>query len=100
MFPSKYLCATDFENPVVVKIKNVSIEKPGEAQEPRSVCSFASDMQPMMLNKTNAAAIANIADSDDSDDWIGVPVELYRNSVRAADRRSLPADGWSGSSDL
>jgi hypothetical protein len=81
MFPGKWLRATDIEKSLAVRIKNVSIEKVGQEQEPKLVCSFVGTLKPMIVNKTNFATLVTITGCENSDEWSGQRVELYRESI-------------------
>src|SRR5438093_8585771 len=82
MFPSRFFKAEDLDEPLVVKIKQVQIERlGGENGDEKPVMSFVGQTKGLALNKTNAATIINIVGSDDVDDWIGAKVELYKDSV-------------------
>jgi hypothetical protein len=84
-FPSKYLKATDLgDGPTVVTIKLAELERikgfDGKEQ-PKVVCYFAKKYKPLILNRTNFDAITDIADSGETDDWVGTRIELYATPV-------------------
>jgi hypothetical protein len=81
MFPSKYLRGADLEKPLAVRIKSVSIELLGKEQEAKPVCYFVGDVKPMILNKTNCATLITITGTEESDEWGGHRVELYRETI-------------------
>lgn len=103
-FPSKYIAAADLQGKTpTVTIANVVMEqvgKPGEPQKP--VVYFQGKQKGMVLNKTNAHAIA-AAYGDDMEEWIGAAVELFviwtdfqgkaveAIRVRIPQRRAAPA---------
>ncbi len=74
MFPSKYLRAADVSAPIRDVITGVSHELVGD--ELKSVAHFR-DTKSMVLNKTNATKLEELAGSDESNDWKGLEVELY-----------------------
>jgi hypothetical protein len=77
-FPSKFLKASDLNGQAVnVKISGVKVESVGQGQESKPVVYFAGKQKGMVLNKTNAGKIANIAGSQDTDDWADVVVQIY-----------------------
>jgi len=78
-FPSKYLKATDLPaEGKVVTIKVVTAEQVSQdpGSEPRPVAHF-TDSKPLPLNRTNAATIASILGSPETEAWTGRTVELY-----------------------
>ena len=84
-FPSKYLKATDLnDGPAVVTIKLAELERikgfDGKEQ-PKVVVYFAKKYKPLILNRTNFDAITDIADSGETDDWVGTRIELYTTPV-------------------
>jgi hypothetical protein len=80
-FPSKHLRASDLEHPLAVRIQYVANEKVGQEQEAKFVCHFVGEMKPLILNKTNFAALVTITGKEDSDEWSGAQVELVRESI-------------------
>lgn len=88
-FPSNWLKADDIPKgkKVRCKIREVQMEKCGEGDKP--VCYFASKDKGLVLNKTNAAALAAVY-GDDTDDWIDQEVLLYVAQV-SYQGRMVPA---------
>lgn len=82
-FPSRYLKATDLNGRTRnVIIKDVTMEEVGQAKDRRFVAYFrGEDAKGLVLNKTNAKRIANIAGSQDTDDWVGTKVALKAEMV-------------------
>jgi hypothetical protein len=79
-FPSTFLKADDLQGRrVTVQIDNVTIEELGDERKP--VLHFIGKDRGLVLNKTNAAMVTEIAGSDDTDDWHGVSVVLYPTRV-------------------
>jgi len=75
-FPSSYLKAADLQGRrVTVAIDKVVMEDIGGEHKP--VVKFQGKDRGIVLNKTNAAMIAEIAGSEETDDWHGVKVTLY-----------------------
>lgn len=75
-FPSTYLKAADLQGRrVAVTIAGVVIEEIGGEHKP--IVKFVGKDRGIVLNKTNAAMIAEIANSAETDDWAGVKVVLY-----------------------
>jgi hypothetical protein len=84
-FPSKYLKAADLnDGPAVVTIKLAELERikgfDGKEQ-PKVVVYFAKQYKPLILNRTNFDAITDIADSGETDDWVGTRIELFAAPV-------------------
>lgn len=77
-FPSKYLKASDIgDAQPVVQIARVTVEAVGREQEQKPILYFVGKSKGVVLNKTNARAIAQIAGSNETDDWTGITVQLY-----------------------
>jgi hypothetical protein len=74
MYPSKYLKADDFDEPVVWRIKRISEETMGDG-EMKHVCYFDECPRGMVLNVTNGRLLASLF-GDDVDDCIGRQVEI------------------------
>ena len=75
-----YLRAADLQKPVQVQISEVAIktfndQKTGEEQR-KIVLHFAGAKKTMVLNKTQARAVAAAVGSDDLDGWPGRAVVL------------------------
>ena len=83
-FPSKYLKASDLgDRSLTVTIDNVVIENVGQegsAEEHKPVIYFAGKQKGLVLNKTNAEAIAYVY-GDETDAWLGKPVEIFTMMV-------------------
>lgn len=77
-FPSKYLKASDLKGgEPIVAIDHVTSEAVGRDREMKAVVYFRGKEKGVVLNKTNANKIAQLAGSFDTDDWTGVQVKLY-----------------------
>jgi hypothetical protein len=77
-FPSKWLKASDLgENAPVVTISHVAMEQVGREQDAHPVVYFVGKNKGVVLNKTNAKAIAAIVGSAETDDWAGHKVQLF-----------------------
>jgi hypothetical protein len=75
-FPSTFLKAADLQGKrVTVSIDKVVMEDIGGEHKP--VVKFQGKDRGIVLNKTNAQMIAEIAGTDETDDWKGVKVVLY-----------------------
>lgn len=80
VFPSKFLRAADLGHATpVVTIDRAPIEVVGEDR--RIVVYFTGKDKGLVLNKTNANAIADIVGSEDTDDWSGKRIKLVKAKV-------------------
>lgn len=78
-FESKYLGKEDVGTPLVATIERVQFEEihndeGGKDRKP--VARFGGDTKGLILNLTNWGVLED-AYGEDSDDWIGKPVEVY-----------------------
>ena len=80
LFPSKYLRTPDLNgSAVVAEISHVEMEEIGGERKP--ILCFKDRQKGLVLNRTNAHAISE-AYGEDSDDWIGKPVEVYPTTTQ------------------
>ena len=78
-FPSKYVRASDLRNkPARVVISNLVYETIDNKR--KLIMFFQGKEKGLVLNKTNATAIATVY-GQDTDDWIGGELELYPTMV-------------------
>jgi hypothetical protein len=76
MFPGQYLKATDLGGRrAMVTISRVEMEDIGDQEKP--VVYFHGKEKGLVLNKTNATSIEEIARTDETDRWRGVSIVLY-----------------------
>jgi hypothetical protein len=76
MFPSAFLKAGDLGSArPVLRIRTVGFEEIGDERKP--VVYFEGKTKGLVLNKTNAGSIVEIAGTDDTDHWVGVAIRLY-----------------------
>ncbi len=92
-FPSRYLRSADIPpgSSTAVTINTVKVENVENSSDPdddKPVLYFEDRRKGMVLNRTNAAVIAE-AYGDETDDWKGQPVEVFvsRTEFRG---RSVP----------
>lgn len=86
-FPSDYVKAADLgRNRVKATIDNVTIEKIGN-EDQKPVVYFQGKEKGLVLNKTNANMISEIAGTDETDDWKGVQIVMYVTKVEYAGKR-------------
>lgn len=81
MFPSKYLAASDLRGRDVAvtidRIAHDSMRDPKSGREIRKpVLYFERKQKGMVLNKTNAFAIAEILGEENTEKWIGCEIVL------------------------
>jgi len=85
-FPSNYLKAADLRGGrVTVAIDSVVIENIGDEDKP--IVYFQGKEKGLVLNKTNANMITEIAKSSETEQWPGVRVTLYSCKVDFQGRR-------------
>lgn len=77
-FPSKYLKAGDLhgQEPIVT-IDRVEFEAVGRTREMKAVVYFVGKDKGLVLNKTNATKIANLAGTMETDEWHGHRIRLF-----------------------
>lgn len=85
-FPSRYLKAADLGagRPVVV-IAGVTMEEIGEEKLP--VLSMVGKDKAIVLNRTNANMIAEIAGTTETEGWRGVKIQLYATKTDFGGKR-------------
>lgn len=81
-FPSNYLKASDLKGgqPVVV-IDRLEFEPVGQQKEMKPILYFEGKEKGLVLNKTNAKNITNLAGTSETDDWTGFAIRLYSAHV-------------------
>ena len=87
MFPSKYLRAADFMGKSVTKtISKVDSEKlrlADNSKVSKYIVHFEDTEKMLVLNKTNAYAIADALNEKDALKWIGRQITLYPTTCEA-----------------
>ena len=79
LYTTRFLKSGDLvDSPKQVVIDKVMRERLGDDIVP--ILNFESG-KPMTLNRTNAHAIAEIAGTDETKDWHGVVVVLFRSTT-------------------
>ena len=84
-FAGAYIRAEDITSPIVLEVSHVHLEVIGD--DDRHVLYFVGHDKSLPLNKTNAFALADLI-SEETDDWKGHKVELYRDSVMYQGKRT------------
>jgi hypothetical protein len=84
MFPSNWLKAGDIpeDENLVLTIKSVEIEEVGQGddKEQKPVCYFEETEKGLVLNKTNATAVAE-QHGPDTREWTGKRIALFATEV-------------------
>lgn len=77
-FPSTYIKAGDLEGRSInVTIREVKVEQVGRDRDQKPVVYFDGKTKGLVLNKTNARKIANLAGSADTEDWPGLQICIF-----------------------
>lgn len=79
---SRFLKQHDVEKPVLVTIKSceeVNVALEGDEPDMRWALFFRELDKPMTLNSTNAQIIASITGSEETENWPGKIIVLYRD---------------------
>lgn len=86
VFHSKYLKAEDLQGKTVrVTIDRVEYEMVGLEEgkkERKLVVYLVNKERQLVLNKTNAESIAEIAGDDDTDNWGGIQIALFPDKTK------------------
>lgn len=88
-FPSSWISVEDVKTPQTLTIYSCEIEEVGPDKEPKLVISFTEREQKLIVNKTNATTISTLH-GDDTDDWIGKTITLYRSTANFGGK-TMPA---------
>src|SRR5689334_25343460 len=85
-FPSKYLKAADLQGrDVIASIDYCEMANIGDDE--KLVVYFQGKNKGMVLNRTNANMITEIAGTDETDEWQGIKIKLYSCRVDFQGRR-------------
>jgi hypothetical protein len=77
-FPSTYLKASDLQGrEIAVTIERVEFEAVGREREQKAIVYFVGKTKGVVLNKTNAKKIVEIAGSALTEDWYGTTIILF-----------------------
>lgn len=93
LFPSRFLNASnvDQNHPLVATIEFAKTEtlegKNGNAEE-KLILYFSDCKQTLALNGVNFDSIVEITGKDDSDDWAGTKIEVFRTMTEMAGKRT------------
>src|SRR5437868_15463577 len=83
-YPSKYFKATDFpEEPMVLKVEMTRLEPFDNNGKPteKLVMYFVGQKSGLVVGPTAWGQIADVTGSDDTEDWPGHWLELYRDKT-------------------
>lgn len=84
-FPSQYLKASDLKGAQpVVTIDRVEFEPVGKNKEMKPILYFTGKEKGLVLNRTNAKTIINLAGTAETDEWAGFAIKLYATTVEFA----------------
>ena len=81
---SKFLRKNDVDPPVLVTIgelEQVDVSMPREPAELKWALHFAELEKPLIMNSTNAELIKQITGSEETDDWVGHKIVLYKDDT-------------------
>lgn len=102
-YPSKYLAAEDLDSDVIVTILDTNLEEIGQGAQKgnKLILTLKGYKKKLVLNKTNAKAIADVLGDDDTDSWEGKKITIgprdveYQgemvSSIRVVKRKAAPA---------
>lgn len=81
VYPSRYLKASDLDDPTRARVTAITTELFGEKKEPKFVFTLTGQTKPFVCNVTSARTMEELTGSDDADDWIGTEVMLKPTKV-------------------
>lgn len=88
MFPSKYLKGIDLNDQfwtlTIARVELVEVFIPPATRDHKWAIYFKGAHKGMILNKTNAEAMAEIFRSDDTDDWLGKRITIFPEQVKVS----------------
>lgn len=91
-FPSKYLKSGDItDEDMVLTISHVEIENVGQGgdTELKPIVYFTETDKGLVLNKTNAATIAKVVGTPETDGWPGKKIALFATEVDFQGKQTL-----------
>ncbi len=89
-FPSRFMQSADLDDgPITATMKEVLHENLGTTDKPdeKPVAVFEEAVKPVVLNITRCEALAEIAGSEDMDDWPGIRIRLSKGWTRYQGKR-------------
>lgn len=91
-FPSKYLKSGDItDGDMVLTISHVEMENVGQGDdaEIKPIVYFEETEKGFVLNKTNAATIAKVVGTPETDGWAGKQIALFATEVDFQGKQTL-----------
>jgi hypothetical protein len=85
MFPSRFLQASDVEEPITATIAGVQLEDMRDG-ESKPTLSFEGVGKRLILNKTNGSVLCELFGGD-TDRWLGEAVTLFATTTDYQGRR-------------
>jgi len=79
LFPSKYLKASDVDEPLVLRISGVEVDTMNDGSK-KPVLYFSNSAKGLVLNKTNANVLSQIY-GDETGNWEGKPIKLIASTT-------------------
>ena len=87
MFPSKYICAADLDGKTatvtIEAVKPEMMRMKDNTQQKKYIVYFVGKEKALVLNKTNAYAIAEALHEKDAAKWVGCKVSIYPTTCSA-----------------
>ncbi len=84
-FPSNYLKASDIKGvEPVVAIDRVAFEPVGRQRDMKAILYFKGKEKGLVLNKTNATKITQLAGTNMTESWDGLRIKLYATETEYA----------------
>lgn len=83
LFPSRLFRAKDLNanEDLTLTIKECVVEEVGDSGEQKPVLRFEEDSRGLVLNRTNAEAIADFLGTEETDQWNGKHILLRKEPV-------------------
>lgn len=82
IYPSRFLKADDVEPPLILTIRSHTFEDIGVEKERKFILYFSETDKVLVVNKTNLNSIEMILGTDETDQWIGKTIELFKDHVQ------------------
>ena len=77
---SKFFRTKDITAPILLTetfVKEKNVAKDGEPEKIRLAAYFHESLKALVLNTSNCEVLAELAGTDEIEDWKDIPVELY-----------------------
>jgi hypothetical protein len=86
LFPSRYLKSDDYQQPAILTMTAVAIEQVGPDREDKPVLYFKETAKGLILNKTNFEMVAEVTGQEDTMDWEGQKIEIFKSRTKFGGR--------------